>query len=394
MSAGKKVFTKAGEYLAEFLLTNETKKEDTQLLLTIDTINSTGYSGPTQIYMDSFKITREQLIEYFKNQLLKELSFTKITDGTKELIIQEAVQKLFNELKYLDTLNQAQFEALVEMVTDRLAEIYKNLGLQNRKFTMNFKDLSNQINELRYKPLDYFRGGEADKARLYYRFDGKTLLVSDGAGNASGNFNEVFSVSSVVSGGTQTIGDTITIGGTEPNSPFEKIRFTKEIYCEDTINMLNGAELNGTALRARYADLAEMYTANNQYPAGTLLEINISEDLSNDYQLTIYDPNNQTGCFGVVTHKPGFVLNSYLESTWSVVGIALTGQTPVNIANDCNKGDLIYPSPYQKDIGMAIAIKPENKSNFESTWPNLKCIGQALDTDHVNGPKKVNCRIW
>src|SRR5574344_63250 len=107
MASGKKVFTKAGEYLAEFLLTNENKKEDSSLIETLNKINSTDYSGPSKDYLDSFSINKEQLIEYFKAQLFKELNFYNITDGTKEILVQEATQKLFNELKYLEEIEGA-----------------------------------------------------------------------------------------------------------------------------------------------------------------------------------------------------------------------------------------------------------------------------------------------
>lgn len=392
MASGKKVFTKAGEYLAEFLLTQENKKEDKSLIETLDKINSTSYSGPTKDYMDSFSINKEQLIEYFKAQLLKELNFYNITDGTKEILIQEATQKLFNDVKYLDVLTQAQFEALSEMTTERLAHIFQELGLQRRKFTRFFQQLAQEIANLMYKPLDYFIGGENDKTRIYYRFDAGQLLVSNGQGNAAGNFREIFKVNSIVNGTSYSLGDTIVIGGTEANSPFTKLRFTKEIHADKNIVMGNGAELIGTALKARYADLAEFYTANVQYPAGTLLQMEI--DNKKEYQLTIYDPSTSVGCFGVVSYKPGFILNHALESEFPIVPIVMTGQTPVDIVGRCRKGDYIYPSPTFVDIGKAVAVKPEDRYQFESKWPMLKCIGQALETDNYDESKKVNCRIF
>lgn len=395
MSAGKKVFTKAGEYLAEFLLTNEKRKEDVNLLETIDKLNSTSYSGPTQAYMESFDISKEQLIEFFKSELNKELNFLRITDGTKEIILQEAVQKTFNEVKYLDTLTQAQFEALSEMFCERLAKIFETLGLHNRKFTRFFQQLATDLANLMYKPMDYFIGGENDKTRLYYRFDSAQLLISNGSGNSAGNFKEIFKVTSKVVGTKEELGDTIIIGGTEVDSPFKKIQFMKEIISGENITLTGDAELIGTALRARYADLAELYTSNNPYEPGTLVQISIDnyKDLDG-YQLTIYDPSTSVGCFGIVSHKPGFILNHTLESNWSVIPIVLTGQSPVNISNQCIKGDYIYPSPFFVDSGCAIAIAPDKRLEFERNYPLLKCLGQALDSDSTDGIKKVNCRIF
>ena len=391
MASGKKVFTKAGEYLAEFLLTNENKKEDSSLIETMNKINSTDYSGPSKDYLDSFSINKEQLIEYFKAQLFKELNFYNITDGTKEILVQEATQKLFNELKYLEVLTQAQFEALSEMTTERIAHLFKELGSQRRKFTIFFQQLAKEIADLMYKPLDYFIGGESDKTRIYYRFDAGQLLVSNGQGNAAGNFREVFKVNSVVNGTSYSLGDTIVFGGTEANSPFTKIRFTKEITADKNIVMAAGAELIGTAVKARYADLAEYYTSNIEYSSGTLVQIDTKNE---DFQVSVYDPSDNIGCFGVVSYKPGFILNHTLESEYPIIPIVLTGQTPVDIIGECGKGDYIYPSPYFKDIGKAIAIKPEERINFEGNWPLLKCIGQALETDYNSETKRVNCRIF
>lgn len=390
MSAGKKVFTKAGEYLAEFLLKNENKKEDTSLKEVIDTLNSTNYSGPSKNFLDSFMITREQLIEYFKNELIKELNFTKITDGTKEIILQEAVQKLFNELKYIDVLTQAQFETLAELVTERMAAIFRELGLQSRKFTRNFHQLSTDIANLEKKPLDYFLGGENDKDRIYYRFSGAQLLVSNGLGNKADNFREVFRVKSIVSGVSQTLGDEISIGGTEVTSPFKKITFTKEVVATKNITMTNGAELIGTAMRARYADLAEWYSSNMEYDAGTLVQVESNPDCN--FDLVIYDPNDEIGCFGIVSDKPGYILNENLETEYSKILIALNGQTPVKIDGSCYKGDLIYPSPTK--IGMATAVKPKNKKEFENNNPITRCLGVCLETNPTDGIALVNCRIW
>ena len=394
MSAGKKVFTKAGEYLAEFLLTNEKRKEDVVLLETIDKLNSTSYSGATQAYNDSFTIDKEQLQEFFKNELLKELSLLRITDGTKDIILQEALQKTFNEVKYIDTLTRAHFEAIAEMVCERIAEIFHELGTHNRKFTRSFQQLAAEIAALYQKPLDYFVGGTDDKSRLYYRFDSAQLLISNAKGNSAGNFKELFKVTSKVVGTAEELGDEIVFGGTEADSPFKKIRFTKEITTDKNITLTGDAELIGTAMKARYADLAELYTSDTPYEPGTLVQINPSNKDSEDWQLTIYNPQMDIGYFGVVSHKPGFILNHKLESEHSVIPIVMSGQTPVNVSNKCFKGDYIYPSPYYSDFGCAVAIEPIKRLNFEKDYPLLKCIGQVLDTDSTEGIKKVNCRIY
>lgn len=388
MSAGKKVFTHVGESLAEFLLQLQNSPETDSLKLIADKLNNLSYTNPITNLDNLDNMTKQEIITYFKNELFKELNFYKVTDGFKEITLQEAIQNVFNNLKHLETLSEAQFQALAELTTERLANLFFQVGSQNRKFTINFQQLAKQIADLVYKPLDYFAGGEEDRDRIYYRFSADQLLVSDGTGNKINNFKEVFRVNAIVDKGKMILGEDIVVGGTELDSPFKKVKFVKEINATRNIILTNGAELYGTAVKARYADLAEWYSSNIEYDSGTLVQI----EQNQDFELVVYDPSSEMGCFGIVSENPGLVLNEKLETDYCRIPIVLNGQSPVKIDGICKKGDYIYPS--LKEIGMATAISPKNKRDFENKNPLARCLGICLENNLINTPVKANCRIW
>ena len=382
--SGKKVFTAAGEKLATFLLS--VKKDATQEQTLTDTladINNSNVVNSLTKYQDAKIFNKTDVISFFKREIQKELGFVKVTDSQKELTLQKMTQLLYNSTKRLSTLTEAQFQALTELVVDNLADIFKTLGIQERKFTRLVQKLSNDINNIRYFDLDYFMGDEDDKARLYHRFAGNKLLICNGAGVTNHKFYEIIRCNSLTPTPNQAfLGDTISIGGSEVDSPFKKIELTKDILSQGNITMANGKELIGTALRARFADLAELYTANVAYRPGTLLQV----DTVNQSEVTIWDPSTLSGCIGIVSDKPGLVINEGLISDFPIVAIVLTGQSPVRIRGPVSKGDYIYPS--RTKPGVAIAIKPKDAEAYEKQDHLInRLLGVALESSQALLPE-------
>lgn len=126
----------------------------------------------------------------------------------------------------------------------------------------------------------------------------------------------------------------------------------KEVHAKDFV---------GTATRARYADLAEYYNADQNYEYGTVLGVGgINE-------VTLYKHGMPYA--GVVSEKPGLILNDM--NTECKTLIALKGRVKVKVSNIVNKGDYIYPD----NNGLAKGSKqPKCKDR----------IGIAL-TDSFNG---------
>lgn len=88
--------------------------------------------------------------------------------------------------------------------------------------------------------------------------------------------------------------------------------------------------IHGVAMSAYWADLAECYSSDAEYPPGTLVKFGGEEEI------TIAD--NEANA--VVTTKPGLILNSPEEKSDKIrLGIALTGRTPVRVVGPVKKFD-------------------------------------------------------
>ena len=85
--------------------------------------------------------------------------------------------------------------------------------------------------------------------------------------------------------------------------------------------------IHGVAMSACWADLAECYKSDADYPVGTLVQF------GGDEEITIAESEANA----VITERPGFVLNSSDEDR--MLGIALTGRTPVRVIGPVRKFD-------------------------------------------------------
>lgn len=125
---------------------------------------------------------------------------------------------------------------------------------------------------------------------------------------------------------------------------------------------------NGTATAARYADLAEKYTTDKEYPVGTVMAVAVGGDAE----------CTQTWCpsqlaIGVISEKPAFMMNSELEGGQY---IALKGRVPVRVVGPITKGQTLVSTP--DGCAMFGIMNP---------------IGCALETDMNPGEKLVECAI-
>lgn len=99
----------------------------------------------------------------------------------------------------------------------------------------------------------------------------------------------------------------------------------------------------GTATSARWADLAEKYLADDDYPIGTVMSVGGSAEI------TASTPETAHSVVGVVSEKPAYLMNSGLEGGTAV---ALKGRVPVRVVGAVNKGDRLVVS---RKPGYAIA---------------------------------------
>ena len=115
------------------------------------------------------------------------------------------------------------------------------------------------------------------------------------------------------------------------------------------------------ATSAQYADVAEKYLADAEYPVGTVLVI------GGDKEVTQSNMVGQTSIAGTVSENPGVLMNRGLEGD-NVVDVALIGRVPCRVIGPVNKGDLLMSSEIS-----GVACKMENYS------PGC-VIGKALES--------------
>jgi len=91
----------------------------------------------------------------------------------------------------------------------------------------------------------------------------------------------------------------------------------------------------GTATAARYADLAEKYLADDEYPVGTVMSV------GGEAEVTAATPETAHSIVGVVSEKPAYLMNDCLEGG---TAIALRGRVPVRVVGVVKKGDRLTVS--------------------------------------------------
>jgi hypothetical protein len=87
---------------------------------------------------------------------------------------------------------------------------------------------------------------------------------------------------------------------------------------------------DGTATRARYADLAEKYTTDQEYPIGTVMSVGGTAETR---AASVSDL-----AIGVISDKPAYLMNSDCEGQ----AIGLKGRVPVRVTGSVSKGQAIY----------------------------------------------------
>jgi hypothetical protein len=117
------------------------------------------------------------------------------------------------------------------------------------------------------------------------------------------------------------------------------------------------------ATSAQYADLAEMYAADQDYISGTVVEFGGNEEV------TASQSSHSTRVAGIVSTNPSYLMNATLSGN-HIVPIALTGRVPCRVVGSITKGDRLVTS----DITGVAA--PLDMTKYE---PGC-IIGKALET--------------
>ena len=130
--------------------------------------------------------------------------------------------------------------------------------------------------------------------------------------------------------------------------------------------------INGTAMSALWADLAEHYETDYQYPKGTLVKFGGSKEI------TIADDEVNA----VISSQPGLILNGNMENSQP---IALCGKVPVRVIGKVNKFDYLHLSSIP---GVAESVK-----NSEDEYPSSNVIARALEDKDTEEEGLVLCVV-
>ena len=111
-------------------------------------------------------------------------------------------------------------------------------------------------------------------------------------------------------------------------------------------NTLSADVFAGLATSARYADLAEVYSADADYAPGTVVK------LGGDAEITQTVSHNDTDVFGVISTAPAYLMNRDADG----LPVAMTGRVPVKVIGKVRKGERLISSDVP---GVAWALADE-----------------------------------
>lgn len=135
------------------------------------------------------------------------------------------------------------------------------------------------------------------------------------------------------------------------------------VALRDSSGNITANEFIGTATKAKFADLAEIYETDKEYPVGTVIAVGGDKEAR---AANIHDH-----VFGVISEKPAYLMNSDAEGQ----AIGLKGRVPVRVKGPVSKGQAVYAA----EDGLATTI--ESKS----------IVGIALETNSDVDEKLVEC---
>lgn len=137
------------------------------------------------------------------------------------------------------------------------------------------------------------------------------------------------------------------------------------IAVRDSSGDLRANLFRGTALTAKYADLAEKYTTEEELPVGTLVSVCKHETHE------VCSASSNDIIIGIVSDNPAFLMNEECEGQ----AIALKGRVPVRILGKVDKGDAVYL----------------HTDGVASTHPKGEVIAVALETSDSVSEKLIEC---
>lgn len=139
----------------------------------------------------------------------------------------------------------------------------------------------------------------------------------------------------------------------------------RTVAARDSNGDLRANLFRGTATTAQYADLAEKYSTEKEWPVGTAMAV-----CSHDGHESC-PAGGSSYVIGVISEKPAYLMNSEADGQ----AIALKGRVPVRVAGLVYKGQAVY--------AWADGVCSSTKTSA--------LVGIALETNTDSGEKLVEC---
>jgi hypothetical protein len=156
----------------------------------------------------------------------------------------------------------------------------------------------------------------------------------------------------------------VTVSGTGRSAATTATANT--IAARDSSGNLTATLFNGTATKARYADLAEKYTTAEEHAVGTCMTV-----AGDTLDAEAKPASSSDLCIGVISLEPAFMMNSEIDGQY----IGLKGRVPVRVSGVVNKGQLVYA--WENGVASTIATRA--------------LVGIALETNGSLDEKLVEC---
>ena len=209
------------------------------------------------------------------------------------------------------------------------------------------------VNVIDIRPGQILPGIQSTSPTVYKSIDiGSTAAPFDDmyAGNFWGLSEKA---SGLIVGGTSRTGSVDSIGTGTGNS----------VAVRDAAGNLNAVLFQGTATSARYADLAEIYTTDKEYPTGTAMAVGGEEETTAAHA--------SDHAIGVISAEPAYLMNSECDGQ----AIGLKGRVPVRVTGPVKKGQAVYAWQH----GVC------------STLATTGLVGVALESNDSAEEKLIEC---
>jgi hypothetical protein len=153
------------------------------------------------------------------------------------------------------------------------------------------------------------------------------------------------------------------VSGTGDKSVYIDNEATDGLSYVPSTSTLTATNFEGTASKANYADLAEVYKTDQEYPVGTAIMVGGSEEVTAG--------NNANMCIGVISAEPAYLMNSQADGQ----AIGLKGRVPVRVSGPVVQGQPVYAW----EDGVC------------TTQATVALVGISLETCELNTERLIEC---